>query len=185
MKSIDKVAKVVTKIVEVFHWVGAAIMAAAAVCAVVNPAWVKYFIGYDAKECCGAELDVYGFEIHAAVSNGAVDMKALLVFGIGAALILGFMAMIFRNLNRIVQKSERTTPFQPDNVRMFREIGYFSIAVPVVGLMMSVISRIVIGVEVAEISNNFGGLVIGIVVLCISQFFAHGVEIEADIDGLL
>lgn len=64
-------------------------------------------------------------------------------------------------------------------------VGYFSIAVPVVGMIMSIISRIVIGVEVAEISNSFEGFIIGIVVLCITQFFAHGVEIEKDVDGLL
>lgn len=185
MKGINKITKVVTKIVEIFHWVGAALMAAATVCSVAKPDWVKYFIGYDAKECCGAELNVYGFEINTAVSDGMINMKAMLMFGIGAVLILGLMAMIFRNLNLIVKKSEGATPFQPDNVRMFREIGYFSIAVPVVGLVMSIIARLVIGVEVAEISSNFGGLVIGIVVLCISQFFAHGIEIEKDIDGLL
>ncbi len=185
MKGISKITKVVTKIVEIFHWVGAAMMAAATVCAVVNPDWIKYFIGYDAKECCGAELNVYGFEMNAAVSNGMIDMKALLMFGIGAVLILGLLAMIFRNLNLIVKKSEGSTPFQPDNIRLFREIGYFSIAVPVVGLIMGIITRLVVGVEVAEISNDFGGLVIGVVVLCISQFFAHGVEIEKDIDGLL
>ena len=28
-------------------------MLAATVCALVNPSWVGYFIGYDAKECCG------------------------------------------------------------------------------------------------------------------------------------
>ena len=85
----------------------------------------------------------------------------------------------------IIKKSEGRTPFQPDNVRMFREIGIFSIAVPVVGLIMSIIARIVIGVEVAEISNSFEGFVIGIVVLCITQFFAHGIELEKDVDGLL
>ena len=93
--------------------------------------------------------------------------------------------MIFRNLHLIIKKSEGRTPFQPDNVRMFREIGIFSIAVPAVGLIMSIIARIVIGVEVAEISNSFEGFVIGIVVLCITQFFAHGIEIEKDVDGLL
>ena len=50
---------------------------------------------------------------------------------------------------------------------------------------MSVIARLVIGVEVAEISNSFEGFVIGIVVLCITQFFAHGIELEKDVDGLL
>ena len=114
------------------------------------------------------------------------DMQKRAVFNVnGAVLILALMAMIFRNLNLIIKKSEGTTPFQPDNVRMFREIGIFSIAVPVVGLIMSIITRLVLGAEAAEVSNNFSGLVIGIVVLCITQFFAHGIELEKDVDGLL
>ena len=184
-KFIGNMAKIVTKIVEVFQWVGAGLILAATVCALVNPDWVGYFIGYDAKECCGADLSVYGFEIHAAVTDGQIDMTALCLFGIGATLILALIAMIFRNLHLIIKKSEGRTPFQPDNVRMFREIGIFSIAVPVIGLIMSIIARIVIGVEVAEISNSFEGFVIGIVVLCMTQFFAHGIELEKDVDGLL
>ena len=132
-KFIANMAKIITKIVEVFQWVGAGLMLAATVCALV--------IGFDACESCGAKLSVYGFEIQAAVTNGQVDMTALFLFGIGATLILGLMAMIFRNLHLIIKKSEGTTPFQHDNVRMFREIGIFSIAVPVVGFVMSVIDR--------------------------------------------
>ena len=184
-KLIAKMAKVVTKVVEIFHWVAVALMAVAAVCSIVAPAWVKYFVGFDAKECCGANLSIYGFEINAAVTDGQVDMTAFLMFSIGAILILVLMAMIFRNLNLIIKKSEGTTPFQSDNVRMFREIGIFSIAVPVIGLIMSIITRLVLGAEAAEVSNNFSGLVIGIVVLCITQFFAHGIELERDVDGLL
>ena len=185
MKKINKLAKVVTKVVEIFHWVAVALMAAATVCSVAAPSWVGYFVGFDAKECCGANLSIYGFEINAVVTDGKVNMTAFLLFGIGAILILALMAMIFRNLNLIIKKSEGTTPFQADNVRMFREIGIFSIAVPVVGLIMSIIARIVLGAEAAEVSNSFEGLVIGIVVLCITQFFAHGIEIEKDVDGLV
>ncbi|MBQ1173355.1 MAG: hypothetical protein IIX48_12305, partial [Lachnospiraceae bacterium] len=84
MKGINKLGKVITKILEVFHWVGAALMTAATVCSAVAPDWVKYFVGFDAKECCGADLSVYGFEIHAAVTDGQIDMTALCLFGIGA-----------------------------------------------------------------------------------------------------
>ena len=52
MKGINKLGKVITKILEVFHWVGAALMTAATVCSAVAPDWVKYFVGFDAKECC-------------------------------------------------------------------------------------------------------------------------------------
>lgn len=182
---IARLAKVVTKIVEVFHWVGVALMVAATVCSVAAPSAVNYFVGFDAKECCGAELSVYGFEINASVKNGQVDMTAFLMFGISAVLILSLMAMIFRNLHLIIKKSEGTTPFQADNVRMLREVGIFAISVPIIGYIMSIVSRIVIGVEVAEISVSYSGFVIGIVVLCMTQFFARGIELQNDVDGLL
>ena len=68
---------------------------------------------------------------------------------------------------------------------MMREIGIFSIAVPVIGLIMSIIIRPVIGVETAEISVDMGGIFMGLIVLCLTQFFVHGVELEKDVDGLL
>ena len=77
------------------------------------------------------------------------------------------------------------TPFQADNIRMMREIGIFSVAVPVIGLVMSVVVRLVTGVETAETSVDMGGVFAGIVVLCLTQYFVHGAELENDVDGLL
>ena len=185
MSALNKAGKVITKILEVFQWVGAALMLAATVCSFAAPNWVKYFVGFDAKECCGANLTVYGFEVNAPVVNGTVDMTSFLVFGIGATIILAVMAMVFRNLNLIFKKSENSTPFQKDNVRLVREIGIFTIAIPVIGFIVSVIARLVTGSEAAEISIDMSGILMGIIVLCLSQFFAHGVALENDVDGLL
>jgi hypothetical protein len=185
MKGMNKLGKTVTKILEVFHWVGAALMVAATVCSVAAPDWLKYFVGYDSKDCCGATVNVYGFEVTAPVADGAMDMKAFLLFGIGATIILALMAMVFRNLHLIFKKSENTTPFQKDNVRMMREIGIFSCAVPFIGLFMSAIFRLVNGGGAGEISMSLSGLWIGIIMLCMSQFFAHGVALEEDVDGLV
>lgn len=185
MKGINKLGTVVTKILEVFHWVGAALMAAAAVCSVAAPSRVGYFVGFDAKDCCGANLEVYGFEINAPVVNGTTDMTCFMLFGIGAIIILAVMAMVFRNLNLIFKKSKDATPFHRDNIRMMREIGIFAIAVPVVGFIMSVIVRLVTGAETAEISIDTAGIFMGVIVLCLTQFFVHGAELEQDVDGLL
>ena len=181
----NKLGMVITKIAEVFHWVGAALMAAATVCSKAAPEWVKFFVGFDAKECCGANLEVYGFEINAPVVNGTVDMTVFFLFGIGAVLILSVMAMVFRSLHLIFKRSENTTPFQKDNIRMMRKIGIFSIAVPVIGFIMGIIVRLVAGVETAEISLDTAGIFMGVIVLCLTQFFVHGAELEKDADGLL
>ena len=185
MKGLNKLGKVITKILEVFHWVGAALMTAATVCSMVAPDWVKYFVGFDTKDCCGADLEVYGFEVNAPVTDGNADMLTFMLFGIGAVIILAVMAMVFRNLHLIFKKSENGTPFQKDNIRMMREIGIFSIAVPVIGLFMSFIFRLIIGVDAAENSMDMNGVFMGIVVLCLTQFFVHGAELEKDVDGLL
>jgi len=185
MKGINKIAVIVAKIVEVFHWVAVGLMAAATVCSAVAPQWIGYFVGFDAKECCGAELSVYGFEVHSPFVDGSVDMKTFMLFGIGAIIVLALMAMIFRNLHLIFKKSESGSPFQKDNIRMLKEIGIFSIAVPVIGLIMSIIVRLVIGTEAAELSVNQSGIFMGIVVLCLTQYFIHGAKLEEDVDGLL
>ena len=185
MKKLNTLGKVITKILEVFHWVGVALMIAAVICSIAAPNWIGYFVGFDAKECWGANLEIYGFEINAPVSDGKVDLSSFLIFGIGAIVILAVMAMVFRNLHLIFKKSENSTPFQKDNVRMMREIGIFTIAIPVIRFIMSVIARLVMGSDVAEISIDMGGIFMGIVVLCFTQFFAHGVELENDVDGLV
>ena len=184
MKGINKVACIVAKILEVFHWVAVGLMLAATVCSQVAPQHIDKFVGIDAKECCGAELAVYGFEIRAAVTDGAVDMKTFCVFGIGAVIILALMAMVFRNMYLIFKKSETETPFNKDNIRMLREIGIFSIAVPVVGLVMSVVERIAIGTA-AEISVSQSGVFMGIIVLGLTQYFIYGSGLEKDVDGLV
>lgn len=184
-KGIVKAAKIITNIIEVFHWIGAALMLAAAVCSLAAPAWIKYLVGIDAKECCGAEFNVYGFEIIAPVKNGGVDMKTLFLFSVSAVIILSLMAMVFRNLKLIIKKSEGSTPFQADNIRMLKEIGIFSISIPVVGLIMSIMCRLILGVDAVETSVNLYGFSMGIIVLCLTQFFIHGAELEKDVDGLL
>jgi len=185
MKRIDKLGAIITKILEVFHWIGTALMAAATICALAAPDWVGFFVDFDAKECCGANLEVYGFEVHAPVVNGNVDLTTFFLFGIGAVIILALMAMVFHSLNRIFQTSANATPFQQNNIRLLKQIGFLSIAVPVVGFVMSLITRLVVGADAAEISVSQSGIIMGIIVLCLTQYFIHGNALEQDVDGLL
>lgn len=183
MKNINVITKVLTKILEVGHWVAVGLMAAVAICCIAAPDWIKYFMDTAAlaKE---AEISVYGFEL-AAAAGEEIPVKALCLFAVGSVSIFSFMAMVFRNLYLIIKKSEGSTPFQPDNVRMFREIGIFSISIPVVGLIMSLIIRLVMGPDIVELSVKPDGFIMGIIVLCLTQLFARGVQLEKDVDGLL
>lgn len=117
---------------------------------------------------------------------------AAALFAAGALFIFSLMAMVFRNVYLIFKTAKRKTwfskgdtPFQKDITRMVREIGIFYISIPVVGLVMSVISRLALGAEFAEVNTSIEGVVTGILLLCLSQVFAYGAQLEGDVDGLL
>ena len=184
MKKLNKIVKIVAKVLEIVHWVGAGLMVAAAICSGVASQWLGYFIDTNALGS-ETEASVYGLEVALANSAGEVNTKTFMLFAVGAVIIYALVAMIFRNIYLIIKKSERETPFNEDNIRMLREIGIFSIAIPVIGLIMSTIIRLVVGVDATEISVKMYGFVMGIIVLCLTQFFAYGAELEKDVDGLV
>lgn len=185
MKGLNKVGMIITKILEVSHWVGAALMIAATICSVAAPDLVGKFVSYEVNEQCITNLETYGFEISAPVIDGVIDKPVFILFGIGSVIILQLMAMVFRNLYLIFKKFENASPFQKDNARMMKEIGIFSISVPVIGCIMSIIIRLVTGLELVETSINMDGIIMGIIVLCLTQFFVYGNKLEKDVDGLL
>ena len=184
MKNLNKVVKIVAKVFEVLHWAGAGIMIIMAICSGQVAERLSSFFNMSGMEH-GGEASVYGFEVGLINSSGAVNAKTFMLFAIGAVIIYALVAMIFRNIYLIIKRSESETPFNKDNIRMLKEIGIFSIAVPVIGLIMSTIIRLVAGVDAIEASVNLSGFVMGIIVLCLTQFFAYGAELEKDVDGLL
>ena len=178
---LNKAAKVLAKLAEIAHWIGAVGMLVGVVLVLVMGRGAV--IG-DPQESGTTQGEVYGFELSVVDEAGEPDLVALEVFMVAGALLMIPMAMTFRNVYLILKNSENTTPFQPDNVRMVREIGWFLMAVPVVGLIMSVVARLAVGVE-AEASVSMGSFIVGLVVLCLSQVFARGLALESDVDGLL
>ena len=66
-----------------------------------------------------------------------------------------------------------------------REIGIFFISIAVVELIMSSVAVLVLGPEMAEVSANMGGFIVGVLMLCLSQVFALGQKMQEDVDGLV
>lgn len=191
MKSVNRAAIILTKILEVLHWFTAAVMAVVLIASAASANWLEEIL-QKGSGTLGDSLTTYGFEMNVVYSDGKINMTAILLFSICAVIILSLMAMVFRNVNLILKTtlgktkfSKGQTPFQKDNTRMVREIGIFFISVPIVSFVMSVIARAVLGVDNVEISVDFQNLIIGIIVLCLSQSFAYGNELQDQADETL
>lgn len=133
-----------------------------------------------------------GFSVIFGNQDGTIDSAALIIFLVTGGIVLGLMTMIFRNANLILRTmqgktkfSKGKTPFQPDNVRMMREIGIYFIAINVVKIAAGAVATAVIGPDKVEGGGILGEAVIGLLMLCLSQVFAIGTQMQEDIDGLV
>ncbi|HAJ73481.1 MAG TPA: hypothetical protein DCM49_01655 [Lachnospiraceae bacterium] len=191
MKGLTKFVTVLAKVLEIFSWVGSALSAVSlVVIAIGKTALLRYLSDIEVS----SDLSVGGFSIDVSVVDPARLVRVYVIIFVVAVLVCLLMAMIFRNIYLIFKTAEGQTkfskgrtPFQPDIVRMVREIGIFSLAIPVVELIMSIIARLVIGHEVAEVavSVDMTSIFFGLVVLCLSQFFAYGAQLQEDMEGLV
>ena len=114
----------------------------------------------------GVTLTSYGLEVNFLTQTGDINMIAVTLFFLGGIIGFVLMAMIFRNINLIMKtingKNKHTTstsPFQECVIRMVKEIGIFSIAIPVVGFLISVITfavSMISGLGGAEMARSEG-----------------------------
>ena len=190
MKKLNRAVIIISRIVEVFMWVGCGLSVIIALLAAFNkPGLIRYFT--DATP--GTDLLFSGdFALRALNAEGQPVLAAFVIFFLTIAITLALMGMCARNVHLIFKTSEgRTrfskgeTPFQPDNIRMVREIGIFMIAIPVVQLIMSVVARVALGPDMVESGIGMQKIFVGLVVLALSRYFAYGMQLQSDVDGLL
>lgn len=186
MKTLNKVVTVFAKIGEIVCWIVCGFMVATvAVLLLGRPEWLK-FLG-DFNPGGVLELEAFGLSVSGTVSAGVS-----VLFFLSTLLSAGLFAMICRNVYLIFKTaagetsfSKGATPFQPDNIRMVREIGIFMLAVPVLQFIVTVLAGLLFQREVVEFTVDAIGIFPGLVVLCLSQFFSYGTQLQNDADGLL
>lgn len=188
MKKYSKPISIFARITEVCAWVGTALMALSAI--------VMFIVGSTKDTilyhgfASALKLDVMGIQAKGIAGSGLLTGIVLLC----GAVSLGLLAMCARNICLISrslipnpQTGEAASPFTPDNVRMVREIGIFSISIALTGLIGSWILRLaasLTGVPI-EVSASMNGISLGLVVLYLSSIFSYGVHLQQDVDGLV
>lgn len=182
MKTLDKTTRVLAKLVEVLHWIATVGLLVFLI--------LSFFMGTGivqslASSGGGMRFAVYALDFTLTGKSGEINLTALRLTMLSGAILMALMAMVFRNICLIMKNAEDGTPFQKDNVRMLREIGIFLSAQPILSLILSWIIRWAAGPDMVEASIGLDNFIVGMVALCLSQFFAHGVELENDAEGLL
>ena len=189
MKKLNKATTIISKIGEIIYWIAAVFtFVMIFISAFGKLEWLSKLSDFVPSNI--TELKSTGFTLEAL--NGSTFTKgAYIVFFITMFLVFGISAMIFRNVNLVLKTANGKTwfaksesPFQPDNIRMVREIGIFFIFIPIIEIIMSVISKFVLP-NTIDCSVDFSFIFVGIIAICLSEYFAYGMKLQNDVDGLL
>ena len=173
-----KVGKVLTKIIEIMCYAGVTLCAVLAIWAMVSPDTLVPMYQEGNVTIYGSDFDLTAPEM----KNPQALMIVMLLTGVVSSVV---MALTFRKANAIIVKAIEGEPFQACTVKWMKEIGYLSIALPLIGFVGSVIAFLAGGMPTSEIMLNLDGFVTGVLILCLTQVFAHGAQLQQDVDGLL
>lgn len=186
-----KLVTVIAKIAEICYWIGSGMTAAIVIGIIAGNTSLISALS-SVKPESGKDLAAFGFSISTTNPAGNTVWGSYLIFFITLLAMLLLMAMVCRNVCLIFKTTEGKTkfskgktPFQPANIRMVRQIGFFLIAMPVIGLIMSVIAKAALAASKVECSMDLHFIVIGLVVICLARIFAYGMELQNDVDGLV
>lgn len=112
--------------------------------------------------------------------NSILPGTQAIVFLGGAALSLA-RALMFHGVNAVLLTAhEAGTPFLPGVVKHLQQAGLLAIAQPVIVLITGLLTANHLRTEL-----DFTSAVIGLMVLCLSQYFAQGVLLQRDVDGMV
>jgi len=172
------IGKVLTKIIEIMCYCGVVLCTALLIWNLFSGEGLVDMYEAGNVTIYGSDFDLSELEMK---SPKAV-LTMMLLTGIVSSVI---MALTFRKANGIIVKALEGTPFQEITVKWMKQIGYNAIALPVIGFVGSLIAFLAGGMPTSEVMLNLDGFVMGILVLCLTQVFAHGAELQRDVDGLL
>ena len=203
MNKLNNFTMYASKVIEVFFWVLLGLLTVSIILSCISVAWantkirennidVVAEIGKFVNENTDVTVGQSVFKLtgDALVEEGFLTKEGTVrLFPIIMAIIYGCFncaafAMIFRNIYLILKTakgktwfSQGETPFQKDITRMIRELGIFLIGLAVIGFIMSLF--------VSTVSFELLYVVIGILMLCLSSFFAYGEGLQKENDGLI
>lgn len=183
MEKYGKCVAVIIKIFEIFQWVAALVLLV--LIGIVGMFRVQLNGNVLGLNQNGGQISAHGSSVMLLEPDGMVNMKVFVAVLIIAMVSCILTAMIYHNIYLIVQTTRRVeypqkevTPFSNINVKRVRNIGVYCMFIPIVECIISVAARIVFKIEGIELGIDIAGIVVGLVVLCLADVFAYGVELQ-------
>ena len=175
MHRLNKGALIICRVLAVFNWIA---MAASLL------GLIAVWTGITAEQLpllhnLGVTVGGMNLSLNPAENHILPGTQAIVFIG-GAALSLA-RALMFHGVSAVLLTARETgTPFLPSVVKHLQQVGVLSIAQPLIVLVVGLLTANHLRTEL-----DFTSVVIGLMVLCLSQYFSQGVRLQQDVDGMV
>ena len=169
-----KAGKVITLIMEIVAIIGAVLQLSVVVMAFVDPQLLLE----------NGTFNINGIDITKPlhlIENPSIPLAIVFLSG---AIAMSITALMVHRMHGIIVETMAGKPFQPCTVKWMKQIGYCAVVMPLVSAVMSIVAML-ISVDGIHATLDLSGLLMGILVLCLTHVFAYGLELQKDVDGLL
>ena len=172
MNRMSKAVKILCRVLECFNWIAAAFSLLGLIAVLTG-------LQLPLLDAFGVTLNGTTLSLNPAQNHLLPGTQAV-VF-IGGVLISLARAVMFHSVAGVLCFArDEGAPFHARTVQLLRRTGALAIAQPLLGLAVGLITANHLRTEL-----DFSSLVIGLMVLCLAQFFARGAALQQDVDGML
>lgn len=180
-----KAAVIICAALQIAYAVSMALLIVSAVHVIINPDAVSSSDGGPLLvNFFGLNVSLNNMSIYAADSlNSVPGVVVCLLFGCAQAAMC-FLA--FGKVRSVIECAQSQPPFRWENVKRLRLAGLLFLGTVGLELAFALVSLLLsFGVMRFYVSPSFDNLIIGIIILCVSEIFAQSVRMQEDVDGLV
>ncbi len=186
MRVINNIINVVIKFTEIVYWCASIACTIFFILSLTGNYSFFHFLTYQPNSLSGNGLSIIfkSKELSEYALAYPLFFFTNIIVCVLFAKVFRYINLTFKTAQGKTKYSEGETFFQKKNVEFIQKIGFLSIGMIAVEIIMQLIIKIVLG-DAVTVFVNYTPIHMGIVILCLSQFFAQAVNLQKDVDGLL
>lgn len=151
---------------------------------IINPDAISTSDGALSVYLLGFEFSLNNMSIYA--SHGVESVPGVMVYLLFGCAQAAMCFLAFGKVRSVIECAQSQPPFRWENVKRLRQAGGLFLGTVALQLAFALVSMIFsFGAVRFSVNLKFDKIIIGVIILCVSEIFAQSVRMQEDIDGLV
>lgn len=180
----SKAAVNVCAVLQVVYALSMALLVVLTFHVIINPDAINNDGGALSVRFLGLDFSLDNMSVYAWPGvNSVPGVVIYLLFGCAQSAMC-FLA--FGKVRNVIEYAQTQPPFRRENVEKLRQAGLLFLGTVGLELAFALVSMVLsFGAVSFYVNPSFDKLIVGVIILCVSEIFAQSVRMQDDVDGLV